>query len=423
MGTIGVTEGLVSNQAEAATASKTVEVKSFNPQFADTKKEGKVTLPYSKVDVFYYDKDNQKHKLASTMSDRKGVVRAGSYHVPKYVKRLYFDFKLEDNDDNMLLNNDNRVIHFYTSALINSKNKIDASPTTTFKDNIMYGYIKLYATYFDFVDDQRQAVKKAQTELKKQGVKVDGFKYQPIKMKYIPTANNDRHAALMTRSKAQGPIKPYEKYLEFRLPMYNEVGNAKQWHDLMRVYIGHEYSHFTMWNSTGGKGMGGSYTSHSGYNENVNTSYKEGWGLFQANRFPWGFDMNGNLDVSVQSSKQDNRLGDRNRLYGKSTNRTVSEVFKDIYDLQNRVEGEADSYNIAQDVFGKKHSRTELEQLSNGMIYIMMRDSKAINLEQYIHYVKKHYVKDTKSFERMLKTNGLTKDGQFTLDGNGHRIH
>ena len=79
-----------------------------------------------------------------------------------------------------------------------------------------------------------------------------------------------------------------------------------------------------MYQAIGREGMTGyGYKTHSSYNKVPQVSYKEGWGLFHANRFTWKYNMNIRLDDDVQNK-------DRQLLYGKSTNRTAYSVFRDI---------------------------------------------------------------------------------------------
>ena len=83
-----------------------------------------------------------------------------------------------------------------------------------------------------------------------------------------------------------------------------------------------------------------------------------------------------------------------------------------------------DRYNIAEDVFNN-HSYTnkQKEQLSNGLLFLAMFNSKATTLEKLIFYLDKNFVNDKTSFKNVLKINGLNENGQFTLDKNNHPIN
>ena len=168
-----------------------------------------------------------------------------------------------------------------------------------------------------------------------------------------------------------------------------------------------------------------SYKTHLSYNNNQNVSYKEGWALFQANRSTWGYNMNTKLDTTVQTSNfKNHKFGNKQKLFGKSTNATVYNVLRDFYDLENIEEGKNDQYNIAEDVFNN-HSYTnkQKEQLSNGLLFLAMFNSKATTLEKLIFYLDKNFVNDKTSFKNVLKINGLNENGQFTLDKNNHPIN
>ena len=215
-----------------------------------------------------------------------------------------------------------------------------------------------------------------------------------------------------------GDISKGERYLKINLPFLNKASEYNRFEELMRIYVAHEYAHWTMFQSIGREGMTGyGYRTHSSYNKVPQVSYKEGYALLHANRFPYRFNMNGRLDVLVQGAE-------REKLYGKSTNKTVMNVFKDIYDLDNRVEKRDDLYNISDDVLGKNgYTKTQREQLSNGLIYITMRDSKATTLEEYVTYLKKYYVNDVREFNKILNINGINDKGQFTRDEQGNLIN
>lgn len=169
---------------------------------------------------------------------------------------------------------------------------------------------------------------------------------------------------------------------------------------------------------------GGGYSSHSGYNNNIKTSYKEGWALFQANRYPYGYDRNWHLDNSMQTSETGDSAGKLEKCYGKSTNWTVNSVLRDIYDMDSPREPE-DQYDIAKDwkpdvVSGDQEFR---KKLSTGLMFIAMVNSKATTLEEYVTYMKENeFVKDKIRFDIIMVLNGVDYLGRFTLDKNGNRL-
>ncbi|VED33374.1 Uncharacterised protein [Staphylococcus warneri] len=136
--------------------------------------------------------------------------------------------------------------------------------------------------------------------------------------------------------------------------------------------------------------------------------------------------MNVKLDTMAQKDKiQDPQYGKKDQLFGKSTNSTVYYVIRDLYDLDNNIEGKEDKYNVAKDVFGDKrnYSNQDLEKLSDGLLYITMRESKATTLEEYLKYLDNNFVNDKQGFTQVLNTNGLNSSGQFTLDENNNKIN
>lgn len=410
---------------------KTIKIKHY--QFNITTQDGKnpITLPYTIKHFYYKDDNNKRIDIKTIKADKNGQVK-GKISIPKNINRIYVEHELKSRNDEMLLNKDRKIVKLYSHINLSKNNKIDQIDKGTMgnpinKRNLNWSYVKTWQEYFNFKKDQKDAVNYTVDQLKKYGYKnIEKYNSKPSKIVF---ENSSKEAGLSVYSvsKTKNDLKKGDHYQLIKLPIIQNSTNYNSFSDRIKVFVGHEYSHWQMVQAVGATKMRTpeGYKTHSSYNKNETVSWKEGYALFNANRYPWKFNMNGNLDIKVQNSKKTNpKYGAKEILYGKSTNYTVFNILRDIYDLQNRVEGKYDQYNIAEDVFGKrKYNQDQLEKLSNGLIYITIRDSKAKTLKDYLQYIDKYYVKNHKQFYNILKLNGLTKDGKFTLDENNKKIN
>lgn len=430
------------NEVQAATTNttqintqnqktKSINIKKY--QFNITRENGTnpLIIPNAVKTIYYKDSNGKRVNVKTFKSNKYGQI-SGKITVPKNIKRVYVEHILKTSNNEMLLNKDRKVVKLYSHINLsqdNIVNKVDkgtmGNPVS--KRNLNWTYVKVWQEYFNFIQDQKTAVNYAVDQLNKKGYKnIDKYSSKPSKIVF-ENSSKEAGLSIYSVSKTQNDLKKGDHYQLIKLPIIQNSTNYNSFSDRVKVFVAHEYSHWQMVQAVGVNNIRATegYKTHSSYNKNEIVSWKEGYALLNANRYPWKFNMNGNLDIKVQTSQRDNpKYGAREKLYGKSTNYTVFNVLRDIYDPINRIEGSNDRYNIAEDVLGKgKYNQDQLEKLSNGLMYITMRDSKAKNLSEYIQYVDKHYVKDHKEFYKILKLNGLTKDGKFTLDENNKRIN
>lgn len=400
----------------------TVTIEHYQVKVSTPDRAMLLNIPNSKTEIYYYSKSNgQKVSLANVITNDKGAINNVKVNVPSNVDRLYFVHKLEDEKGNGVTDSDGRIVKVVSSKDINDDNTINSIEKRIFgnrdNNNANYSYIDAWNVLNKVIEDYKDATNFTVQEMKrKKGETLRPFDEKPIKIQYN---ESEKLKGLFTKANRDiGDISKGERYLKINLPFLNKASEYNRFEELMRIYVAHEYAHWTMFQSIGREGMTGyGYRTHSSYNKVPQVSYKEGYALLHANRFPYRFNMRGSLDVLVQGAE-------REKLYGKSTNKTVMNVFKDIYDLDNRVEKRDDLYNISDDVLGKNgYTKTQREQLSNGLIYITMRDSKATTLEEYVTYLKKYYVNDVREFNKILNINGINDKGQFTRDEQGNLIN
>ncbi|MBU5359614.1 hypothetical protein KQI58_00830 [Enterococcus raffinosus] len=148
------------------------------------------------------------------------------------------------------------------------------------------------------------------------------------------------------------------------------------------------------------------------FNDDEGMSYKEGWSVFHANRYAYGYNWNWKLDNSIQ-----NGVGAYANCFGRSTNWTVNSVFRDIYDKESPREPE-DQYDLARDWMPNVAAKGEdyRKKLSNGLMFITMVKSKETTLAEYIQYMEVNgMIKNTTQFNEILKLNGIDANGNFTL--------
>lgn len=400
-------------------SNKTVYIKSYKVILKNTNNDI-INLANNNNEIFYYNTRHQKVFLKNVISDDKGCIRKQTISIPKNVKKIYFNHWLSNKKLGTIIDKNGKKVKVSSNVDI-SDNTISYNNKINLVNNAhkTYLYANTWNIYQNLLNDQKNAVNYTISELKKnKNIYFKKIYFKPIKI--MCNFNDKNSGALTTCTHSQGILKKNEKYIIVNLK------NNDSLVDSLKVYLSHEWAHWNMYQSIGKKGMTvSSYKTHLSYNNNQNVSYKEGWALFQANRSTWGYNMNTKLDTTVQTSNfKNHKFGNKQKLFGKSTNATVYNVLRDFYDLENIEEGKNDQYNIAEDVFNN-HSYTnkQKEQLSNGLLFLAMFNSKATTLEKLIFYLDKNFVNDKTSFKNVLKINGLNENGQFTLDKNNHPIN
>lgn len=382
-------------------------------------------LANNKNDIYYY-RYGKKILLKTVQSNSNGMIKNITLKVPKNVNKIYFKHWLCSTKDGEILDKDGNVVNFVSNVNINKTltNKINKTNTIT-SDNKIYSYTNTWNIYQCLIKDQREAINYTINELKKDNKQsFNYFSYKPIKIMLTNSSKNG--GVLETNSNDKGVLNKNEKYILLKLPFVSSKFDTQKQSETLKVYLSHEWAHWYMIQNIGRNKIPGKlYNSHTSYNKDPRVSYKEGWALFQANRFTWKYNMNVKLDTIVQTSHFENsKYGNKEKLYGKSTNATVYNVLRDLYDLKNTNERNNDKYNISQDVFkNNKYTLSQKEKLSNGLLILAMRESKATTLHELIQYLKKNFINDEASFNQMLKTNGLDKDGNFTLDKKGNSLY
>lgn len=164
---------------------------------------------------------------------------------------------------------------------------------------------------------------------------------------------------------------------------------------------------------------GGTYSNHYSYNDKFTTSYKEGGPVFTADMVTHDYDLK-ETDDEVQSDIYNGV----NRLYGKSTIKTVAQVLYDLVDVTSNNEDE-DFYVSESLVNTNQFTDRALRKTNFGIIYAEMMKSKSQTLSDLLQYLQAKYAvnsNDSKNFKQILNINGLSSSGEFTLDANGNQL-
>lgn len=174
----------------------------------------------------------------------------------------------------------------------------------------------------------------------------------------------------------------------------------------------HEWAHSNMYEIN--KLPGSPYESHYSHNKDQETSYKEGWAIFQRHQYTCGLKNEFPNDVQVQSDE---------RLYGISTNFTVKGALYDIYDINYDKYSsiEDDPFDIYTLFVNGNHTMEEKDLISEGIMHTLMVDSGAKTFKEFYqylvtNYVDKHPDKTMKEkLVRAMAVNGIDKNGDFIV--------
>lgn len=433
--------------SESYAAEKPVTVNRFLLQLYSDKKEEAIPIKNASVKIMYYDADGKRHTVGEGISsDDNGEIKNVTVNMPEEIKCIYFQFGMTNSEVGSLVSSKGNIYHPIVSTTIPENRQIDhtdirfimnlGNEATKEFNYQLFIFWDLYQELVKEMKDNVQTALDAFPELKKDF----NFSFEPIPVLYEPNYmyNGKNGAFFKSKSEGIGVIKKGTPFIHIPHPESLSAKTRAEQKENLSVNLSHEWAHWTMYQALGSLD-GGGYSSHSGYNMNVKTSYKEGWALFHANRYPYGYYWNWRLDTSMQTSETVYEKGRLEKCYGKSTNWTVNSVLRDIFDMEAinydkeaiNYDKEAtnkepeDQYDIAKDwkpdvaVMGDEYRQS----LSTGLMFIAMVNSKATTLEEYVTYMKDNgFIKDKIRFDIILVLNGVDHLGRFILDKDGNRI-
>ncbi|MDT2662054.1 hypothetical protein P7E02_19395 [Enterococcus hulanensis] len=412
---IGILFLVVGTESQAA--DKTVTVNRFLTLVYSDKKEEAIPIKNASVKILYYDAQGKRQILRDDLtSDNNGEVKNVTVNVPEEITRIYFEYWLSRPETGNIVNAKGITYRPITSWPIPENRTIDVTSTRFFvnsshEDSKEYNYqsIKVWNLYYAMVNETRESLQLALDNFHQ--LKTDfNYEIKPITVLYENEHKRTDAAGFCSMSSDLGEVKKGTPYLCIPHIDAMKTYTRVQHDEWFNVNLSHEWQHWTMYLSIG-KLVGGGYNGFTG-NANEAMSYKEGWTVFHANRYPYGYNWNWKLDNSVQIGN-----GNYANCFGRSTIWTANSVLRDIYDRESPREPE-DQYDIARDWMPDVASKGDdyRMKLSNGLMFITMAKSKAKTLAEYIQYMKANgMVKNTAQFDAILKLNGLDANGNYTL--------
>lgn len=395
---------------------KEVKIEKLNVKVYKGTVKNNMALKNMSYDIYYYDTNkNKKYALKKGQTDKNGTIKV-KIKVPKNVKYVYINYKTSNDKVGKVVSILGKE-HSFVYSLKLSGGKINLEPVIQFSktdanyNDFVYNVVNTFDIYNQIYDKLDSDIKLTKKVLDKNGIKTKQKSYKLPKVNLMYDYRYTKSGGLFTKvgGKGLGDLKPNERYIKIGYKNSTKDFSQSKVNDNIWVNLSHEWNHALMFNS-GAKMLGGGYDSHSSYNENLNTVWKEGWALFQANRTTWGYNHNVRLDYDVQKTR-------RNILYGKPTNVTAMNVLRDIYDYTGKHEPN-ETFDIGLNIspkFDVQYKGTSREKLASGLMFISMYDSKASTLEEYLKYLRDEsgMIKDKNKFKEVLVVNGLTNNLKF----------
>ncbi|MCH4130178.1 hypothetical protein GA516_11925 [Lactobacillus pentosus] len=396
-----------------ADESRTVQVKNFDVKVYNDDVDASVSIPNSEYTVTYTDADGVSQTVASGVTNVAGaIVNQTLTDIPSSVNQIKIHYSLGNAERGYVRRSDGRIYQFVFTKSIPNSNLINYTGNTRFgnsstPESFVSNYIasrinNYYDQAVDFLDDGLQAARQYSPELLT-------FKSAPIDIYYERGFYLNKGSGFYSNGH-DGSGTPDI--------VLGDRTNVSQFTDHYLMHnVMHEWTHWNM-RQTAQLG-GGSYTTHYTYNTNFKTSYKEGVALFAGEMFAKNYDLS-TFDNEVQTDDSNGI----NRLYGKSTNRTVQLVLYDLLDETST--GEDENYNISSSILqGQSVTTAQRNQINFGLLYAEMMQSKAKTLSEFLQYIQEKYVTsdtDKANFQQVLTINGLSSTGDFTLDADGNPL-
>lgn len=389
--------------------TRTIDLQRFYIESTDREpKSVSVPFPNTKYTIHYREK-NKETFLHEGITNEKGEILNLKFtglsldgdalkiryflgndqrgYVQKFNKNCYrfvFTFGLNTSNSTSIIN--------YSSKNARFGNEIDP-------DSYFYNYQAARINYYfdQSVKEYSEAVKQANQLLPE----TSKFELKPINMNF-EKGQHIGGSAFCRRG--------YDQSGTPDIVIGNHSTNEYDEFFLKRVVM-HEWTHWNMYRATGMPG--GIYVDHYSFNPNPQTSYKEGWAVFVADMYRKNYE-NSKHDEVLQTKYYD-------QLFGKSVNLNVYHVLYDLLDTGSNDE----SFSISQRYLDDGLSDQEARRINLGIMHTLMVESKATTLQGFLNYLENKYVltaSDKVKFAQLLEINGLSRDGNFTLDDDGNPL-
>lgn len=391
----------INNKSKTSKKTRTIQPERFYLMVTDGEPDSvPVPLPNTKYTI-RLNKNGQDTFLHEGITNSQGEIQEVTLHnIPLEGASLKIGYTLGNEQRGYIQNYNKRPYSFVFNLRMGRENTVHYS-----NHHVRFGTEKQEETFFyNF-----------------QAARINNYFDQAVQYQ----ANAIKLTRQLFPNTARFTIKPINIYFEQGYYLDESNAFSRKGHDssmISDIVIGdrsdkifetkklmhnimHEWTHWNMY--TAFEMPSGSYESHYSVNSDPKISYKEGWALFAGEMFA-DSDRLTETDTLVQ---EDNEQG-VNRLLGQSTNMTVQQV---IYDLLD-VESVDEDFYISERHIDKELSKKEMKQLNFGIQYTLMMESEATTLQDFLTYIEDKYVmtaSDKKKFDKVLKINGLAKDGNF----------
>lgn len=408
--TLGVLLGL--NARGQADDTRSVTVKNFQISVIYDDETLAAPIPDSEYTITYTDADGNSIEAATGETDSNGAIQDVTLDIPSDVSTIKVNYTLGNADRGYILrSNGNKYQLAYTKS-IPTNNIINYTANSKFgvvgnearyESNFVAARINNY--YVQAVDELTSAIDAAH----KQFSGISSFENKPINITFERGYHlNEINAFYRNGHDSSGTP-------DIVIADRTSLGTFTTAYLMANVM--HEWTHWNLYRTA--NLPSGTYTSHYSYNTNVKISYKEGLALFAGNVFAYDYDRS-STDNQVQTDDSDGV----NRLFGKSTNKTVEQVLYDLLDVNSNGEDE-DFYITERYLDDDTLTEKQIDKLNFGVIYAEMMQSKAQSLSEFLQYIENKYVltnSDKTKFEKVLSVNGLSSTGDFTLDEDGNAL-
>ncbi|AVK61675.1 hypothetical protein C5Z25_07750 [Lactobacillus sp. CBA3605] len=370
------------------------------------------SIPDSEYTITYADADGKSVKVAEGETDSEGAIKNVTLpDIPTDVSTIKFNYTLGNSSRGYILRSTGKKCQFTYIKAIPNNNQINyvgnskfgqAGNEASYQTNYISTRINNY--YVQAIQELTSAIDMAH----KQFTGISTFELAPINITYERGYHLNESNAFY-RNGHDGSGTP-------DIVLADRTNLSSFTSRYLMANVMHEWTHWNLYRTAGLPS--GSYTSHYSYNTDFKISYKEGLALFAGDMFAYDYDMNA-TDTEVQTDNANNI----NRLYGKSTNKTVEQVLYDLLDVKST--GEDEDFYITERYLDDDLTEKQIDKINFGVIYAEMMQSKVMTLSDYLQYIQNKYVltnSDKAKFEKVLSVNGLSSTGEFTLDADGNAL-
>ena len=386
-----------------ALESNEIQIDSFKLQIrVDSQSEA---IPIKNVDVKIYGSmksDNKSFLLGTTTSGDEGEIKNIYYQGEKEFDQISFQYFFgNEKERGSILRLTNYKYNANHTRDVPENRRINAARVSSIRgvNGTPEFYVELAKlnNIYDAVYKNQLAAKEAVTKF----INTEKVEFKSINMIYdLDLIQNGNSFNRGGKGPVKGPL------------ICINTQEASDWTMEKTSAVVHEWAHANMFsvNSL----PGNPYVSHYSYNETPETSYKEGWAIFQRHRYTCGLKNEFSNDVQVQNDE---------RLYGTSTNFTVKGALYDIYDINYDKYStlEDDPFDIYTLFVNESHTMEEKDLISEGIMHALMVESDAKTFKDFYQYLVTNYVDPhpdktmKEKLVRAMAVNGIDANGDFIV--------